>query len=299
MSSSPSPSPSQQPVITSFPRNPLTETFTPPSDCNGVYLSIVYMIAPSTTCLPPSAGLKASQYFSPGLICPTGYASACHDTLGVNSITTVTCCPFWNDITLSCAPTDKSEVWSTLHCTWNPAKSSTVMVTLSKDSRTSSSLVPFTSPEGINAFGVRMVYQSTDLITSTSSTSSSTQTSNTGSTTSLPTSNTSPLPASNTSQVPSSSSTSTNSGLSTGAKAAIGIVVPLVALVMLAALFFWWKRRRQYKDAPVAPVILTEYYQGKTQLHEASGDTRRSELAGDYMPINHNEPSELPGNNAR
>ena len=296
---------SSLPVITSFPLRPLTKTFTPPSDCNGVYLSTVYMIAPSTTCLPPSASLQATQYFSPGLICPTGYASACFDTRGVKSITTVTCCPIVGDITLSCAPTDKNEIWSTLYCTWNPASVTSILVTLSEDSRTSSRSVPFTSPEGINAFGVRMVYQSTDLITSTStstSTSSSpSQTTSGGETTQPPTSTTSgisqPL-TSNTPQVPPSSSTS-SSGLSTGAKAAIGVVVPLAALAVLAALFFWWKRSREFKDRPIVPVTLTEYYQGKPYLNEAPGESRRSELAGEYAPIQHNELSELPDNNRR
>jgi len=289
---------SSPPVVTSFPLNPLTETFTPPSDCNGVYLSTVFMLGPSKTCLPPNAGLKETEYFSPGLICPTGYASACHDTLGVSSITTVTCCPTSGDITLSCAPTIRKDIWSTLFCTWDPepGKPTAVFATLSSDKRTSSSLVPFTSPEGINAFGVRMVYESSDLITSTSSSSSSTQTS--GSDTSTP-SNTSVPQSSSSSQVPTGTSAPGNSGLSTGAKAAIGIVIPLVVLAIFGAFFFWWRRKKQYRVAPgspVAPVGLTEYYQAKPQLNEVSGETRRSELAGEYTPVRHDEPSELPDN---
>jgi len=75
--------------------------------------------------------------------------------------------------------------------------------------------------------------------------------------------------------------------------------VPLVALAVLSALFFWWKRRRQYTVAPAAPVALNDYYPGKPQLNEVSGETRRSELAGEYMPIQRNELSELPADNWR
>jgi hypothetical protein len=42
--------------------------------------------------------------------------------------------------------------------------------------------------------------------------------------------------------------------LSTGAKAAIGVVIPLVVLGLLLGLFIWWRKRQQYnKVVPSTP----------------------------------------------
>lgn len=228
-------------VITSFPSVPLTTTFKPSADCSGFYFSHdIFVIDASSSCLPSGFDTNPTSYFSPGIACPSGYSTACHDTTGVSTITTVTCCPVRGDVSLSCVPNPLSlaDVWSTLFCTWIAPDTTTLSVTLSSNGVTSTSLGTFVSPGGINALGIRMVYQSSDLSTSTSSTSK--PASNTAQTTS----------STSSSSTSSSSPTSTpSSGLSTGAKAAIGVSIPLAVLAILVGVFLWWRRRSQRYNA--------------------------------------------------
>ncbi|KAK3901107.1 phosphoinositide 3-kinase regulatory subunit 5 [Staphylotrichum tortipilum] len=243
-------------VITSFPSVPLTTKFAAPSDCGGIYrLPSIYMMDDKPSCLPDGFSTSNSEfYYSPGISCPSGYWTACHDTTGAASITTVTCCPTYGpDISLSCVPNPLalSEVWETLFCTWIAPRASgtAIRVTKSEDGRTSTIVARVTSPGGINAYGIRMVYQSTDL----PDTASSTITSDSSSSTSTedptaPASDTSPTPSS-----PPTDDTNTSTGLSTGAKAAIGVVVPLVVLGALAIGFAIWWRRRKGRRGLLAP----------------------------------------------
>ncbi|KAJ6446749.1 transmembrane alpha-helix domain-containing protein [Purpureocillium lavendulum] len=225
------------PEITSFPKNPLTTTFSRPTDCTGISKSLfLAMMDLSSTCLPSGFKSQSSAYFSPGIACPSGYVSACHDNTGVASQTTVTCCPTLNrDISLSCVD-DRTlrSVWSTLFCTWiAPKAQTTLRMTLSTNGGvTSTERVEFVSPDGINAFGIRMVYQKTDMDKATTTATGTSRPGQTGSnpTDSAPT-NTS-LPES-------------DGGLSTGAKAAIGVVVPCVVLAVLFGVLFWWRRKRR------------------------------------------------------
>lgn len=224
-------------IITSFPLNPLTTTFTPPADCSGIYRSSVdsgpnpYMIDLGLSCLPSGASTQATDYFSPGIDCPSGYYTACHDTNGVSTITTVTCCPFQGDISLSCVDlTTLSGVFATLFCTWIAPDTTTLAVTLSSvGGTTSTENTQFVSPQGLNAFGVRMVYESTDLITSASSTSSATTTTGTISSSSATAVSSSPA----------------STGSTSSAKIAIAVVIPVVALAVLGAVYMWWRKRQQ------------------------------------------------------
>jgi hypothetical protein len=295
------------PIITSFPLNPLTAQFTPPSDCTGIYESYVYLVGQDTTCVPPSFGISSTSYYSPGLICPSGYSTACHDTTGVSSITTVTCCPVLSDIgvTLSCVPTPSrlADIWSTLFCTWvAPSDGTTLMATLSSaNGVTSTSAVPFSWPEGLNAYGVRMVYESSDL--SAAATTSSQTSSHTSSSTSSTTTTSSSTSTSSTSS-PTSSGT-TNAGLSIGAKVAIGVIIPVVALIALGLAFFCYRRRKQtYKpvlahQSPSSPQDnkpppLYGGAAGPTGTYELSEQQRQSELPGDQGLPNQRSPVELP-----
>jgi len=262
-------------VITSFPRVPLTTTFTPPSDCSGIYFSgDIFVIGASTSSLPSSFNTAPTSYFSPGIACPSGYSTACHDTTGVKSITTVTCCPVREDVALSCVPDPLAlrGVFSTLFCTWIAPSPTKLSITLSDNGVTSTSVANVESPGGVNAMGIRMVYQSTDL---SSSASTKTPASNTATTTSAP--------SSTKSSPPTSSATSSPSGLSTGAKVAIGVVIPLVVLAVLAGLFFWWRRRSQrYKAVGTA--------------QSPTGDNKQSPLYGGNPVYELNTPQpELMG----
>ncbi|KAK1242284.1 hypothetical protein MKX07_000270 [Trichoderma sp. CBMAI-0711] len=255
------------PVVTSFPFNPLTTTFTRPSDCDGLFASsFLSGIDFSTSCVPKGFHTDETSYFSPGLICPSGYYSACHDNIGARTITTVTCCPtYGSDVSLSCvtASTLRS-VWSTLFCTWiAPDGDGTVLpMTVSNGGTTSTVQGAFTAPGGLNAYGIRMVYQKTDTETTTMATR----------TTSSPTRSKATTTATRTGGQPGKTSEA-SSGLSSGAKAAIGVgvAVPIAVVGLALGLFFWWwRRRKQYNRV------------------RAGQTTPPTELSG------HERPSELP-----
>jgi hypothetical protein len=96
-SSTPRPTESPTPV-SSFPRLPLTTTFAPPRpDCTGIhslpatsgYWWAVY--GTQASCLPSDYTADPGNFFySPGVACPSGYQTACYDSAGFSSITTVT-----------------------------------------------------------------------------------------------------------------------------------------------------------------------------------------------------------------
>ena len=247
------------------------------------------MIDDDTSCLPTGFSTDATAFFSPGIACPSGYYSACHDTSGFESITTVTCCPTRGDIKLSCVdPATLESVWETLFCSWiAPESGQVVSMTLSESGTTSTIASTMTSPEGLNAFGVRMVHESTDL--STSSTSATP-----GSTTRGSAANTSGAGQSQTASATPDSSGS--GGLSTGAKAAIGVVIPVVVLGALAGFFFWWRRRRQsysgVHEMGGSPVAHSKEPYGSSQ----GGASPGAPYGGYYdphKPINTAAPSEL------
>jgi hypothetical protein len=241
-------------VITAFPTIPLTTTFTRPNEgCGGIYLPDdppLFMIDDRPSCLPSRFSTSDSSFFySPGIACPSGYWTACYDTTGVSSITTVTCCPTYGDIKLSCVadPLSLSSVWETLFCTWIAPETGTVITTTERRGKTSVGTAQVTAPGGINAYGVRMVYESTDLYTSTSSTSSS---SSSASDTTSTAATSSTAAAGNS---PAISSADSSSGLSTGAKAAIGVVIPLVVIGALILGLLFWRRRKRQQVLPISP----------------------------------------------
>lgn len=73
------------PIQSSFPLAvALTTTFTPPNTCTGAYYSGgVFLLGEGAACKPSGFNDLSTQYFSPGLYCPSGYYTACHDTAGV------------------------------------------------------------------------------------------------------------------------------------------------------------------------------------------------------------------------
>ncbi|POR32809.1 Uncharacterized protein TPAR_06999 [Tolypocladium paradoxum] len=265
----PSTTASSAPATTSFALNPLTTTFSRPQDCTGVYQSLgLAMMDVQTTCLPDGFKSQSESYFSPGLVCPSGYVSACHDNTGVASQTTVTCCPtLKSDVTLSCVTTSTlKSVWSTLFCTWiAPSQKTSLPVTVSGNGVTSTEMRELRSPAGLNAFGVRMVYQKTDLEATTKT--GSTKRPDAG-----PTSSAGPRP-----------SPSASSGLSTGAKVAIGVVVPLVVLAILAGVLLWWWRRRRRQRAPGGP--LYKYEKTGPQPHAELHGEHVQEMVGSTVPV--------------
>ncbi|KAK7738337.1 hypothetical protein SLS53_006147 [Cytospora paraplurivora] len=224
------------PILSSFPLDALTTTFTPPATCSGVFTSSgVAIIDPDLSCLPEGFKKSSTDYFSPGLVCPSGYVTACNDNAGVSSITTVTCCPYREDITLGCVtPSTLSSVWETLFCTWiAPESGAEVQITVSNGGTTSTQKTTMTSPGGINAYGVRMVYESSDLAAATATSGQSTPASGASAT------------ATNTSTGSVDADSGGNSGLSIGATIAIAIVVPLVVIGAAVWIFFFIRKRKQ------------------------------------------------------
>jgi len=284
--SSPTTSASQV-VITSFPLIPLTTTFTPPADCSGLYEPsfTVGVVDPYTTCLPSGFTLGTTNFFSPGLICPAGYSTACHDTAGVSTITTVNCCPVRSDISMSCGDfrglEHTNSFWGTFFCTWYCSKSTSLLMTLSSSSGVTSTVsVAYTPGMGLNAYGVRMVYENTDVPTTSASSSGS------GSASS-----------------PSASGTGGSqpkSGGTSGGTIAAAVVVPVVALLALGALYMWWRKRRQRMGSVEASSGTPKWYSSVPSGEPKVGDvgelpveqSRRGELHGE--PIGRRqEPIEL------
>lgn len=263
------------PVQSSFPLDALTTTFTPPASCSGVYSSGgVAVIDADLACLPQGFTSLSTNYFSPGIQCPAGYVTACNDNAGVSSITTVTCCPYRGDITLGCVtPSTLSNVWETLFCTWIAPESGTVVsVTLSEDGTTSTEAVTMGSPGGINALGVRMVYQSSDVAAASgTNTATSTGATNTGA---------------------AGGTDDSSAGLSTGVTIAIAVIVPVVVIAIAAGLFFFIRKRKQAQKAQQPG----EAAEGMPRDYNKNGYSAVATGAGGYYdPKSPAPPSEVSG----
>lgn len=151
-------------------------------------------------------------------------------------------CPTHGDISLACAPNPQNlrSVWKSLFCTWvAPRAGKVVSATLSLDGRTSTVPVTLTSPEGLNAYGVRMVHQATDLAGLTTTATTATKT----------TIGTISAAATATATATGGPEPDSGAGLSTGATVAIGVVVPVVVLAALVAGVAWWWRKRRRAPA--------------------------------------------------
>lgn len=284
------PTPTHTPfTLSSFPSVPLTTTFAKPLRCTGLYLPTprnVYMMDDQSACLPTGFKTDEKAFFSPGIHCPSGYYTACSDSAGVSTITTVTCCPIYrSDISLSCVdPLTLSHRWANLFCTWiAPESGAVITVTFSSGGSVSLDRPTLKHPAGVNAFGIRMVHQSTDLITSQSTTAPTTRESETQSNTAG--TNTPPTSGSGVAPVAIESS----SGLSTGATIAIAVVIPLLAVLAAAGFFLWWRSRRAQDlgEAPFTPgqhPSEPPYYPPQTDFKYAYAPAAPSEPYPQEMP---------------
>lgn len=273
------------PVITSFPYKPLTTEFVRPDSCAGIYTEDVWMVDGKDGCMPSGFDSNPTQFYSPGFICPKDYTTACHDTAGVSSITTVICCPrVNNDLILSCPqiPWPNRRGWDSYFCTYSGVKGGTAaaMATVSPNGITTTTAVTFSYPEGLNAYGVRLVYQAGDVgkFTSTSRKSesesesdsstkpTSSSTSKKGgdkdgkdngggdggdhSSTSRPDpANPTPSPGAGNSTISPPPPAANSAGLSSTGKVAVGVAVPVAcAFVLAAILFFFWRRHKKNEE---------------------------------------------------
>jgi hypothetical protein len=171
-------------------------------------------------------------------------------------------------------PATLAGFFATLFCTWIAPSTTTLPVTLSANfGTTSTSELEFVSPGGVNAFGVRVVYESTDLIISSAATVTIPPTS-------VPVSTL--LPAVPTSPPAVSTSPASTGSTSTGT-IVIAVVILVVALAVLGAVYMWWRKRRRQREPQG---ITSEVYAGP-----------KGELAGSptkFLNYAHATPAELP-----
>ncbi|KAL2121597.1 hypothetical protein VTJ04DRAFT_5624 [Mycothermus thermophilus] len=239
-------------LITSFPYKPLTTYHRRPWDCTGIYMEEnppLLVIDNKSSCLPDnfagSTDDSRSFFFSPGYQCPEGYWTACRRT--ASSLTTITCCPILNtDIALTCQPDPMlmGGILASYFCTWQaPAFGTPVTITHSDTlGKTSTFTKHIGSTEGLNAYGVRMVYRieevpkrlSTAVSTAAMPTATPTMTT-TGMETSID----------NNDADNGDAASSLSTGLSTGMKIAIGVSTSLCVLTVILVGFFLWRWRRQ------------------------------------------------------
>ncbi|KAK4156191.1 hypothetical protein C8A00DRAFT_31001 [Chaetomidium leptoderma] len=166
--------------------------------------------------------------------------------------------------------------WESLFCIWVAPKSGAVMsFTQSSLGPTAIETTTLLPPGGLNAYGIRMVYQSTDLTAlpapTLGSTSSSSSSSNTGSADSADSQGlgesglAGPTPSEqgasittqptntdlasletvdNNNNNDTNSNFNSNGGLNQAGTIAIAVVLPVLAVVAAIALFLWWRSRR-------------------------------------------------------
>lgn len=118
-----------------------------------------------------------NTFFSPGIACPSSYWSAYSDSRGVRTITTVTCCPVYGGST-SMSYQNKPKMLGTrsksLFCTSVAAMGGGVVAFTQSSLRfTVTDTMAITAPAGVTAYGICMVYQSTELETASNSSTSS------------------------------------------------------------------------------------------------------------------------------
>jgi len=169
--------------------------------------------------------------------------------------------------------------WVNQFCTWTAGNAQVSLeVVQIKDGGASRMIKTLSGVDGINALGVRMVYQATDLLTTGTPTSTS--------------------GSSQTSAAKEGTSGLVDSGpgpsLSIGATVAIGVIVPVVLIAALVAFFLLWRKRR--REAVGATETAPEYqeshhlnenkvyYSGVAQTsHELSGPGQAIEMPGTRM----------------
>ncbi|KAK2054455.1 hypothetical protein LY76DRAFT_686617 [Colletotrichum caudatum] len=244
-------------IASTFPENPLlTADFSPPAaSCAGIYYTNkVYAIDNDKKCLPGNFNGASTAFYSPGTACPTGYTAQtqCSRNDGVRSITTVTCCPYRGDMTLSCVDEDMTlgGVLETQFCTWTADTATIISFTRTDDGIVATQAVMMNGRNGVNAWGIRMVYQASDLVPKTTSATATTTTSET---TATETGAGITATATVTATGGGGGGGIGGGGLGTGAIIGIAALVPLVLTAALVGLFFWWKYRAGVKPVDATP----------------------------------------------
>lgn len=220
---------------------PLTTIFTPPSSCissmSDVFMQILttsafdgLLYGPlNTICFPNSYQDIRNVYYSPGLFCPVGYETACISFDSTDTV--VTCCP----TSFTCNYETLFSWEYTLGCSSPFAAFSRVITVISSGTILSTTLL--TGGVGaLNALSVAIRFQSTDLVSSTTSTTQQP---------SYYTETPSPSYRPSTPEPTGPGSSNAGGGLSAGAGVGIGIgtTIGLLALIGAIGLAFFFGRR--------------------------------------------------------
>ncbi|KAI0111084.1 hypothetical protein GGR51DRAFT_557492 [Nemania sp. FL0031] len=244
--------------------------------------------------VPTGVALDGWGFYSPGISCPSGYATSCVATGSVDggfpfqfplldSETAVGCCPTGfhcvytpgGNNAQTCYSIATIGSFAAVGCSSgmsNDYRYYNVPATVTETVGSSSTALIATVISTVTIFAplFQLHYQSTDL--------SSSQISSTTQTASSTLASTSTMPAS---PNPPSSSPSAAAGLSSGAKAGIGVGAGVGGLLLLgAAIFFFFRRRKSSNHVSelMAAQPPPPFTQQHTQPAELSSYTYRSEL---------------------
>ncbi|KAF4629351.1 hypothetical protein G7Y89_g8796 [Cudoniella acicularis] len=278
-------------IMTSSSLGPLTTTFTPPPSCSSSFAHVYISTDPGGTgafggpvttdgCLPSNYQDPYIYYYSPG-ICPSGYTTACSSWTALGPVTemVVTCCPGFG-YSYFCVGPPASVTWVATYRGCGSAFS-----TMSTAATWISDRSTFTFTWGygdLNAFGVQIRFQSSDVaaLTSTSASPSLTAQSFLPTPTSTPSTSTS---------TPLNSSTS-GGGLSPGVSAGIGVGVALAVLILAGAIYMIFalgRRSGQRNDIDQADfkIEFPFAYIKNVSKEERDGESEKSRKAssrGDF-----------------
>lgn len=280
---------------------PLPTDYSPGTTCNAISSQIVVGVDFATSCLPDDFDPAPTAYYSPGTACPSGYTAqrSCTRSNSRDDRTTVTCCPERNGIKMWCVADPKTleGPWESLFCTWSAGESRTVLlVTTLVSGSESTSAVTMSGGDGINAYGLKMVYEASDIAKTSATTTSDATTS--AQATPAETSENPELPPEPSASGDGGGSNNgggggNNGGIGTGGIVAVAVVIPLLVIGALIGGFFWWRRRKNRQtsvptDDPDAAKELPTPGHGMSELYGTQAIPQELPTSSSYV-------SELPG----
>ncbi|KAJ8131621.1 hypothetical protein O1611_g2003 [Lasiodiplodia mahajangana] len=260
---------------------PLPTDFLTSSGCESALQSIYYVDnnylvqgnIDQLTCYPNGYVGNTQQYYSPAR-CPSGFTQACS---GINRINTLEetiniCCPTQRPFV--CQSTSSLDWESTLGCVSQNTRVQTLDVVVASDGSTT----PYTVRVGaIGAYSIQVRYQSTDFISSTSSTIPIAPTPITTSSTNTSTDGSRGLTVGN----------NNNGGISTGA--AVGITIGAIAGFLTVTAIIWYLvKQKLRRRRPSQTIIQQQQYSAKTSAlnypQELQGENPIHELPTPGLP---------------
>ncbi|MCJ1356986.1 MAG: hypothetical protein MMC33_006982 [Icmadophila ericetorum] len=232
----------------------------------------------TAACYPQGWTNTSTAFYSPG-ICPSGYTTACitANTAGTVTETIATCCPRSFD----CAATNDF-----LGCHSSISGGQAQLITVVAGDFSSIATTETEIIGGyLNAYGVQIRFQATDLVPITTTISRATPSSSPGATPTPPVSTPTSTPA-------------PSSGLSTGAEAGIGVGAAIAICIGLVLLWLGWRQRVKRRRAPSVHLEEPQATKAATKhpgffevqgngLSEAPGDDLQREVAGHHMVHRH------------